>query len=388
MGSPLCDRSISDALKAGKALLKYISANDVGSTGSHQAGFYLPKAAWKVYTPHPPEKGENKEHFVDVVWQDGRVTNSCVKWYGEGTRSEYRLTRLGNDFPYRTDDCIGDMLIIIPVSQTAYHAYMLDDEDDIAEVEATLGTEIVRSWGVYDPSSLTEPETTDQCLERQFREYTATIANFPTGEVLSRRALLAASTCIGGFGGSTLDDQLLHLVDIEYSLFRMVERKVCQPEITRLFKSIDDFISTASSLMNRRKARAGRALENHVEYILKSANLPFTIRPHVDGKPDIIFPDKTAYDDLYFPDNKLIMLGIKTTCKDRWRQVLNEAKRIEVKHLLTLQQGISRNQLTEMQEANVVLVVPAPLHNKYPKEFRSYLVTVDEFVGQLRSTYN
>lgn len=387
MGSPLCDRSISDALKAGKALLKYISANDTQHTGSHQAGFYLPKAAWRIYTPHPPEKGQNKDHFVDVVWQDGRVTHSCIKWYGK-TKSEYRLTRLGNDFPYRTDDCIGDLLIIIPVSQTVYHAYMLDDADDIAEVEATLGAEIVRSWGVYDPSSLTEPETTDQCLDRQFREYAHLVSDFPTGEILSERALLAATTCLNRFRERTLDDQLLHLVDIEYSLFRVVERKICQPEITRLFKSIDDFISIASSLMNRRKSRAGRALENHVEYILTCAKVPFSIRPNVDGKPDVIFPNKTAYDDPHFPDNNLNMLGIKTTCKDRWRQVLNEAKRIEVKHLLTLQQGISRNQLAEMQEANVVLVVPAPLHDKYPKEFRGDLLTVDGFVRQLRSTYN
>lgn len=387
MGSPLCDRSILDALKAGKALLRYISANDTERTRSHQAGFYLPKAAWRIYTPHQPEKGQNRDHFVDVTWQDGRVTNSCVKWYGK-KKSEYRLTGRGKDFPYKTDDCIGDLLVLVPMTSTTFHAYLLHDEDDITEIQAALGTEIIGTWGVYDPSAVSEPETTDQCLDRQFREYTEMVSDFPTGEILSKKALLAATTCIEGFGGSTLDDQLLHLVDIEYSLFRMVERKICQPEITRLFKSIDDFISTASSLMNRRKSRAGRALENHVEYILTCAKVPFSIRPNVDGKPDVIFPNKTAYDDPHFPDNNLNMLGIKTTCKDRWRQVLNEAKRIEVKHLLTLQQGISRNQLAEMQDANVVLVVPAPLHDKYPKEFRGDLLTVDGFVRQLRSTYN
>jgi hypothetical protein len=30
------------------------------------------------------------------------------------------------------------------------------------------------------------------------------------------------------------------------------------------------------------------------------------------------------------------MLGVKTTCSDRWRQVLAEADRIQLKHLLTL----------------------------------------------------
>ena len=143
------------------------------------------------------------------------------------------------------------------------------------------------------------------------------------------------------------------------------------------------------SIIAKRKPDDKYILSDHLwSYILKCAKLPFSIRPDVDGKPDVIFPGKTAYDDPHFPDNNLNMLGIKTTCKDRWRQVLNEAKRIEVKHLLTLQQGISRNQLTEMQKANVVLVVPAPLHDKYPKEFRSDLITVDDFVRQLASTYN
>lgn len=43
------------------------------------------------------------------------------------------------------------------------------------------------------------------------------------------------------------------------------------------------------------------------------------------------------------------MLGVKSTCKDRWRQVLSEAKRIDNKHLATLEPGISENQTAEMQ---------------------------------------
>jgi hypothetical protein len=49
------------------------------------------------------------------------------------------------------------------------------------------------------------------------------------------------------------------------------------------------------------------------------------------------------------------MLAAKTTVKDRWRQVLNEANRIETKHLLTLQEGVPEGQFTEMQDAKVNL---------------------------------
>ncbi len=52
------------------------------------------------------------------------------------------------------------------------------------------------------------------------------------------------------------------------------------------------------------------------------------------------------------------MLGVKSTCKDRWRQVLSEAARIPDKCLLTVEPGISENQTNEMQANRLQLVLP------------------------------
>ena len=79
------------------------------------------------------------------------------------------------------------------------------------------------------------------------------------------------------------------------------------------------------------------------------------------------------------------MLAVKTTCKDRWRQILNEADRIKTKHLFTLQQGVSENQFREMKEAGVKLVVPKPLHDSFPKSIRSELISLSEFIEELKS---
>ncbi len=78
------------------------------------------------------------------------------------------------------------------------------------------------------------------------------------------------------------------------------------------------------------------------------------------------------------------MLAAKTTCKDRWRQVLNEASRIDVKHLLTLQEGVSEGQFREMTEAGVALVVPSVLHNAYPESVRSRLLSLETFIAEVR----
>jgi hypothetical protein len=79
------------------------------------------------------------------------------------------------------------------------------------------------------------------------------------------------------------------------------------------------------------------------------------------------------------------MLAAKTTARDRWRQILNEADRIGTKHLLTLQEGVSETQYAEMRTANVKLVVPAPLLSKYPNSVQPELVTLESFVAELRT---
>jgi hypothetical protein len=81
------------------------------------------------------------------------------------------------------------------------------------------------------------------------------------------------------------------------------------------------------------------------------------------------------------------MVGVKTTCKDRWPQVLKEAKRVAEKHLLTLQKGMGVKQLKEMRAANVTLVVPQAYHKFYPPYSKTgvQLMTVQEFIDKVKT---
>ncbi|HXK62695.1 MAG TPA: EcoRII N-terminal effector-binding domain-containing protein, partial [Acidobacteriota bacterium] len=64
MPSPLAEKAIMEAQQYGRPILKFISANDAGLTGSHQAGFYLPKSAWELYAPFGPVQGRNDKSKV------------------------------------------------------------------------------------------------------------------------------------------------------------------------------------------------------------------------------------------------------------------------------------------------------------------------------------
>jgi type II restriction enzyme len=385
MALPGSENAVSDALRHGAAILKYISPNDVGLTGGHQYGFYLPKSLWQMYSPQPPDPGVVHKHPVRVQWQDGRVTDSVVTWYGKGTRSEYRLTRFGRDFPFLEPDLVGSLLVIIPRSIDDFLAYVLESEEDTADIQAKLGVEIIDTWAVYRKEVLSPVETENECVEREFNEFVARITDFPSGLELASCARDTMMKCLADFMHRPSDDRLMRCVEQEYELFKLVERKLCEPEIARAFKSIDEFLETANSILQRRKSRAGLSLEHHVEDVLKDAGVPFERQPKsVDGQPDIIIPSAHEYHDPKWPTEKLFVVGVKRTCRDRWRQVLNEATRLKRRHILTIQPGISGKQLSEMRRAQVTVVVPHELHDKYPPNWRARLLTVDGFIGTVR----
>lgn len=383
MPSPLVERAAIDALDNGNALLKFISPNDAGLTGGHQCGYYLPKSAWQTFTHNPPERGRNTEHMVQVLWQDGRQTESCIKWYGVGTRSEYRMTRFGRGFPYLAADNVGDLLVLIRTNESTFNGYVFGLPEDIADIQARLGVEIIGTWGLYEGFGKS-PETEDDCILRRFAAFIEPLREFPDTTAMSTTAKEAIIACVKNFTQQTADNKLMLLMDREYALFRMVERLLCQDEIRRQFRFVDDFLSTAARIMNRRKSRAGRALENHVAYLFQDAHIPFDVRPNVDGQPDLLIPGKAHYEDPQWPDDRLYVVGIKTTCKDRWRQVLNEARRVRRKHILTIQQGMSARQLTEMRDSAVSLVVPQKLHSMFPPVDGMKIFSVRQFADTVR----
>lgn len=178
--------------------------------------------------------------------------------------------------------------------------------------------------------------------------------------------------------------------ECEYQIFRSVEQAIELPKITAGFTTIEDFIARAQTVLQRRKARSGRSLELHTREIFIEERLVegthFSHQPESDPgkKPDFLFPSEAAYKDRSIPDDQLRMLAVKTTCKDRWRQILNEATRIPRKHLFTLQEGVSVPQFREMTEAGVQLVVPEGLKDSFPDEVQPHLQSLESFIGDVR----
>ncbi|MEG1426159.1 MAG: type II restriction endonuclease, partial [Oscillospiraceae bacterium] len=157
-------------------------------------------------------------------------------------------------------------------------------------------------------------------------------AQFPTTRGFSE---YARATLTDVHPGDNPDIVLMRWMEREEILYRTFEKHLVSERLSKGFENdVDGFFKFSLSAQNRRKSRAGQALENHVEQLLIARNIQYdrTKVTENKSKPDFLFPSVGAYHDLGFNTELLTMLGVKSTCKDRWRQVLSEADRVSDKH--------------------------------------------------------
>lgn len=385
----LAHAAIEDATSADVAFCKFLTANDTGETQSHQAGLHISKHAWPLIFDVPGVKGSNMDRLWEVCWNGGSVTQSRAIYYGQGTRNEYRMTRLGPEF--RGPEHTGDLLVVTRrLGSERLNAWVLEDEGSVEEFLGAFALSPENTNQVLDvrrsrPRASALPGPTPEDRARLIAEF---VEGLPEGVFPSTEEVSAAARAIDLRLRPSMDPArepdvaIKRWAELEYVIFRALEEGVHGDHVAAGFESVEEFVGLANTILNRRKSRAGHSLENHLAAIFTAAAIPFTAQPRTEGrrKPDFIFPSESQYHDDEWPDSRLVFLAAKTTCKDRWRQILNEADRIPHKHLFTLQQGISGAQLDEMASAGVTLVVPADNKSTFPKAHRDWILTLKEFL--------
>lgn len=371
------------------AFSKYITANDTGSTGGHQSGFHVHKNSWQLFFDKPGQKGENKDKFITIKWQDDFETTSRFIYYGIGTRNEYRLTRFGKGFPFLKDENIGDLLVICKKSNEYFEAFILSHDDEIEGFLNNLNISTTDINGIIPKQN--ELSTENKILSCFFEYIKSLKTDFPSTYELalnSRNCYINSFNTTKQIIQNNPDREILNWLNAEFNLFKTIENDRYSSIIKTHFSSVEELINTANTILNRRKSRAGKSLEHHLSEIFNNFDIQYSTQSKTEDnkRPDFLFPDLDAYHDPKFDNKKLITLASKTTCKDRWRQILNEADKVKTKHLFTLQQGISKNQLQEMYKYEVCLVVPKPYLSSFPVEYRDRILTLEHFVKYVKST--
>lgn len=383
--------------------LKRLSANDTLANGANQAGPYFPKdLLFRVLAGLNNREVENPRVQIEAFVDSGTEARTVTAiWYNNrysgGTRDETRVTGWGGGTSALLDpDSTGALAAFVfengalNSGATSLHVWVCNAHDYQHEMfEDLVGPVDPGKSVIWRPGQATSLFT--RALPRSSCALTTAempphwLEKFPSASEIVARAVEMRP-----LQSETSDDRLTRRRQCEFEIFRSVEEALEGPRVAAGFGSLDEFLVLAQTILQRRKSRSGRSLELHAKAIFLEEGLAEARQfshgatSEGDKKPDFLFPSADAYQDPGFPAERLRMLAAKTTARDRWRQVLNEADRVGVKHLLTLQEGVSENQFAEMRSARLRLVVPAGLVGKYPQSIQPELLTLDQFIAEVR----
>ncbi len=378
-------QAIQSVLNSQQAYCKFLSANDSGATGGHQSGILISKTAKEMLFSQELGNENILKRTVEIQWQNDLRTESSFTYYS--SKNELRITKFGRNFPFLNPEQTGALFVLTRQDTDQYSAFFLETEDDIEQFLTAFGISPTETNRLIDRSGIL-PETQEQIAIQEFIS-TLTV-DFPLSDVMSAAARDIQNRVYNHLEYIRInpDRKIIEWTNTEYALFRAIEHARYGEQISHGFSTVDEFITMANMVLNRRKSRAGKSLEHHLSAVFDGNDIVYTAQAVTEGnkKPDFLFPSQTAYHDATFPTDKLISLAAKTTCKDRWRQVINEADRLRgmPKYLCTLQQGISPAQMDEMLAENVILVVPRPYISYYPADRQNRIWTLSKFVAYVR----
>lgn len=381
---------------------KRLSGNDTLANRTHQAGPYIPRDFLNSRFPalNRPEV-LNPDVWFDLVIDSHSVEqNVRAVWYNNalhgGTRNESRLTNFGGSSSPLLDPENTGALVIFAFQRVAKgdepdcRVWVCRDVKEEELAEDLIGPVEPGQTVIWSPERGRTSATAaapPRCWLEPHEIPPGWIESFPSGAEILKKAVELSPA----HRNLDPDDRLLARRDCEYDVFRSIEEAIELPGIREGFDNIDQFVARAQSVLQRRKVRSGRSLELQVRQIFREEELTegrhfsHGVDSEPGSKPDFLFPSQASYRDPGFPESRLRMLAVKTTCKDRWRQVLREADRVQTKHLLTLQEGVSANQYRQMNESGVRLVVPQRRIKRFPSEIRTELITLRDFIQDVRS---
>lgn len=383
--------------------IKRLSAVEADPARSNQHEFNGDKGLKRLFGL---EKQEMQGLFIYLSDNDDEpvVADGSLTWYdareNHAKRSEYRFY-----FPTTAVSLCaseGDLLVIGRRPDDSVLVLIVQGESTIANQVLWLFN--VDLQGYHGFSAREELETEQDrigfaarfILEQIGVPVESSEDNFLDKIITQFGSKFPRTKDFSAFARSTLSDiepkenpdaAVMAWMEREEILFRTLEKHIIAERLTQgFYDDVDGFLQFSLSVQNRRKSRVGFALENHMEVIFTEVGIQYERAAISEGrsKPDFLFPGGKEYRNPEYDSVLLTMLGVKSTCKDRWRQVLAEAKRIENKHLLTLETSISQHQTDQMKDEKLQLIVPENLHQTYTVAQQEWLLNVAEFTEIVR----
>ena len=309
MVTELVSTAISATINGQAAYCKFLSANDSGETGGHQAGILISMSArTMLFTERQLRENHILKKTGQIIWQNDFVTTCTFTWYG--SKNELRITGFGRGKSPLSPELTGALFVMIKDSEEDYQGFLFNTDDDIRDFLDNFG---------LTPAETNRPINIEQIspewAEKQAMDdfIAALQLDFPVTSEMSRAARMIQQQAYGNQRMAITDPDsiLLRWTEQEYRLFRAIEHARYGGVVSEGFASVDDFVDLANQVLNRRKSRAGKSLEHHLSAIFDENSIQYTAQAITEGnkKPDFIFPSIEAYHDMTFSVDDLCMLA-------------------------------------------------------------------------------
>ncbi|KPF69949.1 hypothetical protein IP84_03470 [beta proteobacterium AAP99] len=192
--------------------------------------------------------------------------------------------------------------------------------------------------------------------------------------------------------------------EIEFAIYRLDEAKTYGMQLVRSIFAGDSQIDSKRAVMacienfdelyrvflsasQARASRAGGSFETVVARTLNAGGIPFAAQNMFDGsKPDFVLPNASTYENDTLRGDHALILTLKTTLRERWKQVVSESKNCPI-YLGTLDENITSATLDKLSDHSIFLVVPerfkASVYTEYAN--RESVISYRDFFDELRS---
>jgi hypothetical protein len=356
---------------------------EVDPTRSHQHEFHAGRLRVGLGFGNKPVRGRLRLLVYRDEHSEPRVVEDEFTLYdaraGNPRRSEWHLYYRSAALAELSQP--GDLLVLYrPFDGPDLHGVVV--AADTARADILLDSLMLRDDAVLREFRLiAEPEPTPAAhqlgVTLSADETRVPAREYPVAEhALVRRAVAEARTpatrtmaeAAAGLipadaARSDPDRYLAEALDAETALYFAIENALNRArldELQQVDAPVSSYLEWAMGIHQARRSRRGQSLQLHFEALLKVAHIPYSAqcRTEPGEVPDFVVPGCAEYHDADFRADRLRMVACKSTSKERWRQILNEAERVPEKYLLTLDPGLSLSTLEQMLAASVRPFLP------------------------------
>lgn len=374
--------------------LKKLSRNDsswADDSGKHQSGFFVPVEIAKAkFFPRLANTVRDKPHIFDATYTtfwpaSGELKKSTIKHYSN-KGGEYHHTGVPREhFSGLTPASLLMSGKLVEREGEASHWFVvIDSASAEAEIiENALGVGADFHFGLFKPEDikkgLSDAELLLEEIEKALKA--GTLGRFVAQQALppsAKLAELAQSQWLSENSCDALDpyciecpgDVVMRISrDIEYAIYKVSEMRLRAAQVAQLlvrdggspirnmvldFAGLDAIFLSASQM---RKSRAGRSFEFHMQRMLKDGRVRHEEQIVLGGRrPDFVIPDVKTLNR----KGDALILSLKTTLRERWKQVGMEKFGSAV-FLATVDDRVSSDVIAEMKRHGICLLVPESL---------------------------